>query len=133
MPSIQKSMLDLAHELLVAKKKPVSFKDVWAYVSKRTDAKAESQIGRFYKDLTLDGRFVALGGNMWDLKTNYTFKQLYDDARGVFKDIEEGEEAAEENPFDEEDEEEAAEDREESEEGEKKPTKKKAAAEDEEA
>jgi DNA-directed RNA polymerase delta subunit len=61
--------------------------------------------------MTLDGRFVALGSNKWDLKTHYTFKQLYDDARGVFKDTEEleapsdDEEEKEEDPFAEDDEE----------------------------
>lgn len=100
MASNSKSMLELAHELLVSKKKPVSFKDIWHFIEKKVDVVSEHQMGRFYKDLTLDGRFVALGGNMWDLKTNYTFKQLFDDARGVFRDVEEGEEAVEaEDPF----------------------------------
>jgi hypothetical protein len=29
---------------------------------------------------------------MWDLRTNYTFKELYEDIRGVFRDVEEVEE-----------------------------------------
>ena len=104
MASKTKSMLELAFELLVSKKKAVSFKDIWHYVEKKVEVVNEQQMGRFYKDLTLDGRFVALGGNMWDLKTNYTFKQLFDDARGVFRDVEEGEEAVEaEDPFQEKD------------------------------
>lgn len=106
MASHPKSMLEHAFELLVSKKKPVSFKDIWHYVEKKVDVASDQQMGRFYKDLTLDGRFVALGGNMWDLKTNYTFKQLFDDARGVFRDVEEGEEAVEaEDPFEDDDDE----------------------------
>lgn len=99
-----KSMLELAHEFILAKKKPVTFKEIWAYVQKQTDEKDNLQLGRFYKLLTLDGRFVALGSNKWDLKSKYTFKELYDDARGVFRDVEAPEEAgeeADEDPFEE--------------------------------
>jgi len=102
-----KSMLELAHEFIVAKKKAVTFKDIWAYVQKQTDEKDTLQLGRFYKLLTLDGRFVALGSNKWDLKARYTFKELYDDARGVFREVEgaeEGGEEAEADPFDEDEE-----------------------------
>ncbi|MEN9819362.1 MAG: hypothetical protein RL379_140 [Bacillota bacterium] len=99
-----KSMLELAHEFIVAKKKAVTFKDIWAYVQKETDEKETLQLGRFYKLLTLDGRFVALGSNKWDLKARYTFKELYDDARGVFREVEgtdEGGEESEADPFEE--------------------------------
>jgi DNA-directed RNA polymerase subunit delta len=99
-----KSMLELAYEFIVGKKKAVTFKEIWQYVQKQTDEKESLQLGRFYKLITLDGRFVALGSNKWDLKERYTFKELYDDARGVFKDVEAPEEAgeeADEDPFNE--------------------------------
>lgn len=107
-----KSMLELAYEFIVAKKKAVTFKEIWQYVQKETDEKTTAPIGRFYKLLTLDGRFVALGSNKWDLKSRYNFKQLYDDARGVFRDvdaIEEGGEEVEADPFDEDEEDEEGE------------------------
>lgn len=99
-----KSMLELAHEFILAKKKAVTFKDIWTYIQKTTDEKDGLQLGRFYKLLTLDGRFVALGSNKWDLKERYTFKELYDDARGVFREVEAPDEAVEEtedDPFNE--------------------------------
>ena len=95
-----KSMLELAHEFIVSKKKAVTFKEIWQYVQKQTDEKEATQLGRFYKLITLDGRFVALGSNKWDLKERYTFKELYDDARGVFKDVEAPDEAGEESDED---------------------------------
>jgi DNA-directed RNA polymerase subunit delta len=110
-----KSMLELAHEFIQAKKKAVTFKEIWQYVQKQVEEKTSLQVGRFYKLLTLDGRFVALGNNKWDLKSRYTFKELYDDARGVFRDveaIEEGGEEAEADPFDEADGDEEADDEE---------------------
>jgi DNA-directed RNA polymerase subunit delta len=99
-----KSMLELAYEFIVGKKKAVTFKEIWQYVQKQTDEKESLQLGRFYKLITLDGRFVALGSNKWDLKEKYTFKELYDDARGVFREVEAPEEAGEEtdeDPFNE--------------------------------
>jgi DNA-directed RNA polymerase subunit delta len=101
-----KSMLEFAHEFMVAKKKAVTFKEIWQFVQKQSDEKSAMQVGRFYKLLTLDGRFVALGSNKWDLKSRYTFKELYDDARGVFRDVEvveEGGEDTDRDPFAEDD------------------------------
>jgi DNA-directed RNA polymerase subunit delta len=95
-----KSMLELAYEFIVGKKKAVTFKEIWQYVQKQTDEKESLQLGRFYKLITLDGRFVALGSNKWDLKERYTFKELYDDARGVFREVEAPEEAGEETDED---------------------------------
>lgn len=83
-----KSMIELAYEFVGNQKDPVSFQDIWAYVRSQDDAAQDAQIGRFYQLLTLDGRFVAVGGNKWSLKARYSFKELYDDARGVFKDVE---------------------------------------------
>jgi DNA-directed RNA polymerase subunit delta len=99
-----KSMLELAYEFILGKKKAVTFKEIWQYIQKQTDEKESLQLGRFYKLITLDGRFVALGSNKWDLKERYTFKELYDDARGVFREVEAPEEAGEEtdeDPFNE--------------------------------
>jgi DNA-directed RNA polymerase subunit delta len=115
-----KSILELAHEFIHAKKKAVTFKEIWQYVQKQMDEKETLQIGRFYKLITLDGRFVALGNNKWDLKARYTFKELYDDARGVFREVESPDEAgeeADEDPF--------SDDKDDEEDGEDKPKKRK--------
>ena len=115
-----KSILELAHEFIIAKKKAVTFKEIWQYVQKQMDEKETLQIGRFYKLITLDGRFVALGNNKWDLKARYTFKELYDDARGVFREVESPDEAGEES-----DEDPFNDDKDDEEDGEDKPKKRK--------
>jgi DNA-directed RNA polymerase subunit delta len=104
------SMLEVAYNFVAKKKEPATFNEIWEFVQKNVPDASTRQVSRFYKLMTLDGRFVALGSNKWDLKTHYTFKQLYDDARGVFKDTEEleapmdDEEDKEEDPFSEDDE-----------------------------
>jgi len=94
-------MLDVAYEMIVARGEPVSFKDIWGRIMATLPDTPANRMARFYTNMTLDGRFVALGGNMWDLRTNYTYKQLYEDARGVFRDVEEIEEEKEIDPFEE--------------------------------
>jgi DNA-directed RNA polymerase subunit delta len=103
---VEKSMLEVAYNLIVERKQPVSFKDIWERITKEITQATPERMSRFYTNLTLDGRFVALGGNMWDLRTNYTFKELYEDIRGVFRDVEEVEEEKEIDPFEEPEEEE---------------------------
>lgn len=98
---VEKSMLDIAYELIVSKGEPVSFKEIWSKVLAQLPATPSDRVARFYTNMTLDGRFVALGGNMWDLRIKYTFKELYEDARGVFRDVEEIEEEKEIDPFEE--------------------------------
>ncbi len=102
-------MLDIAYNLIVERGQPVSFKDIWERITKEINQATPERMSRFYTNLTLDGRFVALGGNMWDLRTNYTFKELYEDIRGVFRDVEEVEEEKEIDPFEEPEEEELVE------------------------
>jgi DNA-directed RNA polymerase subunit delta len=97
----KKSMLDVAHEFVVARGEPVSFNDIWHEVLKELPETSIDRKSRFYTNLTLDGRFVALGGNMWDLRIKYSFKELYDDVRGVFREVEDIEEEKEIDPFEE--------------------------------
>ena len=106
---VETSMLDIAYNLIVERGQPVSFKDIWERITKEIKEATPERMSRFYTNLTLDGRFVALGGNMWDLRTNYTFKELYEDIRGVFRDVEEVEEEKEIDPFEEPEEEELVE------------------------
>ena len=103
-------MLDVAYDLLVTRDGPVSFKEIWAQVLQELPSTSKERMARFYTNMTLDGRFVALGGNMWDLRTRYTFKELYEEVRGVFRDVEEIEEEKEIDPFEEPEEEEILED-----------------------
>ena len=69
-----KSMADVAYELMSSKKRAVSFQKLWQDVSKITKA-SNDLIAQFYSDLTLDGRFVSLKDNKWDLKNRRKFAE----------------------------------------------------------
>ena len=86
-----KSLLDYAYDYLSHSKEQVSFKDLWAYVSKEAgldEETAAKRISSFYTNLMLDGRFVTLGENLWDLRSRHTFDKVHIDMKDVYSDVE---------------------------------------------
>jgi DNA-directed RNA polymerase subunit delta len=98
-----KTMIEYALEFVQKADEPVTFQSIWNYIRHALPTTQDASIGRFYKLITLDGRFVAVGGNKWTLKSRYSFKELYDDSRGVYREVEELEVNSpdEEDPFEE--------------------------------
>ena len=89
MNNIQKSMKDIAFELLSKKKNPVAFNKLWKEVTEvlgLTDEEAASRIGTFYTHITLDGRFVLLENNTWDLRSRQKSEKWKIDMNALYKD-----------------------------------------------
>ena len=57
---------------------------------------AAKKVSSFYTNLMLDGRFVTLGENNWDLRSRHTFDKVHIDMKDVYSDVEIEEEEAEE-------------------------------------
>jgi len=73
------AMIDLANELLLEEKKALNFHETFEKVADLkglSDAKKAESISQFYTDLNLDGRFLALGSNVWGLKRWYPVDQI---------------------------------------------------------
>lgn len=88
---IERATLDVAFDILKAKKAPIIFFDLWEEVSKLqnyTEDEKKRLISRFYTNMTLDGRFVNLGDNTWDLRKNNTFDKVHIDMNDVYSDLE---------------------------------------------
>lgn len=86
-----KSLLDYAYDFVSHSKGQVSFKDLWAYVCKEAGLDEETaarRVSSFYTNLMLDGRFVTLGENMWDLRSRHTFDKVHIDMKDVYSDVE---------------------------------------------
>ena len=86
-----KSLLDYAYDCVKASKEQVSFKDLWAYVCKEAgldEETASRRVPSFYTNLMLDGRFVTLGENQWDLRSRHTFDKVHIDMKDVYSDVE---------------------------------------------
>ncbi len=88
---MMKSNLDVAYELISSRNEPVSFKEIWAKVVSEQgygENEANSLVGQFYTNLSLDGRFVTLGENTWDLRIHHTFDKVHIDMNDVYSDVE---------------------------------------------
>ena len=85
-----KSLLEYAYEFVSKKSGPVSFEEIWAYVTKEaglSEDEAKAKVARFYTNLMLDGRFVNVGNNSWDLRTRQKFDKVHIDMRDVYNDV----------------------------------------------
>lgn len=95
-----KSFLDHAFDYMDCQANPVRFEDLWKYVQEQsglTPEEALAKVSKFYTNLILDGRFVTLGDNKWDLKIRHKYTETQ---------IEANEDEAEDLDIDNEDEEE---------------------------
>ena len=94
-----RSLLDLAYDYVSQSKEQVSFKDLWAYVVEKAGLDEETaarRVSSFYTNLMLDGRFVTLGENQWDLRSRHTFDKVHIDMKDVYSDVETDEDDDEE-------------------------------------
>ena len=73
-----KSMTNVAYDIISSRAKPIPFAKLWASVCKQTNVNAD-MIGQFFNDLSLDPRFVMLKDNKWDLKSRRTFDESHVD------------------------------------------------------
>jgi len=86
-----KSLLDLAYDYVEKSKGSVTFKALWKAISKAKgydEETANKKVSQFYTTLLLDGRFVTLGENKWDLRSRHTFDKVHIDMKDVYSDVE---------------------------------------------
>jgi len=96
---VLRSNLDVAFDLLKSKDAPITFNELWEQIVKSQDYDATEKaklMSRFYTNLTLDGRFVNLGDNTWDLREHNTYDKVHIDVSDVYSDVEEEDDDLEE-------------------------------------
>ena len=94
-----KSLLDHAFDFVSKSKEPVSFAQIWEYVKEQAGLDEEAaarRVSSFYTNILLDGRFVTLGDNNWDLRSRQTFDKVHIDMKDVYSDVEENDDDEEE-------------------------------------
>lgn len=92
---MKKSNLDVAYEILEEREDGLSFLELWREIVKRqeySDEVARNSIGKFYTNLVMDGRFIALKDNEWALRDRHTFKEAHIDMSEVYSDDDKSEE-----------------------------------------
>ena len=96
---VRKSNVDIAFDIISANESPITFADLWAKlceINEYTEAESTRKIGSFYTSLLLDGRFVNLGDNKWDLRSRYKFDKVTLDVNECYSDEDEVDEDPEE-------------------------------------
>ena len=93
----RESKTDIAYRLMLKRKKERYFYDLWEDV-KNELAKVvapeeleniDEDISFFYTNLTLDGRFVNVGENKWNLRERVTFDKVHIDMNEIYAEEEE--------------------------------------------
>jgi DNA-directed RNA polymerase subunit delta len=76
------ALIELAYEILTAKKQACQFKDILDEIARLNGVTTDdlrSRISQFYTDLNVDGRFLCVGENQWGLRLWYPFEQSEDE------------------------------------------------------
>lgn len=84
-----KSKTNVAYEILKEGKGGLAFARLWEEVCQRlniNEVDAEEMISGFYTDISLDGRFITLGENVWDLRENHSFDKVHIDMNDIYSD-----------------------------------------------
>ena len=88
---MKKSNLDVAYEILDERLDSLSFQELWQEVVRRqghSEEEAKNLISKFYTNLFMDGRFIALKDNEWALRDRHTFEEAHIDMSDVYSDDE---------------------------------------------
>ena len=102
---MSKSLIEHAYEFVSKHKESVNFKEIWEYVKKEaglSEEQANAKVGQFFTNMMLDGRFITLGENEWDLRERHVFDKVHIDMRDVYSDVQTSDDDIEEKDEEEE-------------------------------
>lgn len=102
---MSKSLIEIAYEFVSKHDGSVNFSEIWEYVKKESgmsEEDASKKAGQFFTNMMLDGRFVTLGENEWDLRERHTFDKVHIDMRDVYSDVQTSDDDSEEEEEEEE-------------------------------
>ena len=83
---MSKSMVETAFQVLQKHEGSIPFVQLWTEVSKEmgfTPSQAEDNIAQLYTDLSMDGRFLNMSGNTWDLRSRHTYSESVTDTSEI--------------------------------------------------
>jgi DNA-directed RNA polymerase subunit delta len=89
---VDKSNVDIAFDIISKSNEAITFANLWSQLVEEkgySQEDASSKIGAFYTALLLDGRFINLGDNTWNLRSRYTFDKVTIDVNDCYSEEEE--------------------------------------------
>lgn len=84
----EEAFIDLAYALLEERREPITFDGILAELKKLlglSEAEMKERLVRFYTDLNIDGRFLALGDGRWALREWYPVDKIEEETAPVVK------------------------------------------------
>lgn len=81
-----KSKINTAYDLIEENGK-LRFDQLYAMITDKLNlspAEADEDISNFYTDIMLDGRFITLGDNVWDLRETNEFAKVHIDMNDIY-------------------------------------------------
>ncbi len=90
-------MLDVAYRILKESSEPVAFVDLVEKVAGElgySKQEKDAKMAQFYTNLTIDGRFVVLTDNKWDLRERVSYEMAHIDMNEAYNEVEEDDSAA---------------------------------------
>ena len=97
---MSKSLIEIAYEFVSQHENAVNFSQIWEYVKQESgmsEEDAAKKAGQFFTNMMLDGRFVTLGENEWDLRERHTFDKVHIDMKDVYSDVQTSDDDSEDN------------------------------------
>lgn len=100
----RESKTDIAYRIMQKRKKEIGFYELWDKIKEELAKElapedleeVENDISFFYTNLTLDGRFVQLADNKWNLRERVKFDDIHMDMNDIYQEDEESETETEE-------------------------------------
>lgn len=83
---MSKSMIETAYQVLSEHEGIMPFVEVWEKVSSLmgfTPTQAKDNIAQLYTDLSMDGRFLNMSGNTWDLRSRHKLSESVTDTSTI--------------------------------------------------
>ena len=83
---VNRSMTDVAFELMGKKKKAIPFKKLFEEVVSvmgYSETVAANKLATFYANLSLDARFALVEDGKWDLRSRRTFNETHKDLSDI--------------------------------------------------
>ncbi|WP_423363591.1 DNA-directed RNA polymerase subunit delta [Mycoplasma sp. P36-A1] len=84
---MSRSNTDVAYGIVKEYNGGVSFSVLWdkvTVINELTPEQKIENISSFYTDLMLDGRFITLGENVWDLRETNAFEKVHIDMNDIY-------------------------------------------------
>ncbi len=88
-----KSLLDYGYDVLSSSSEPIKFIDLFNKAVELSglelsESERKTKMAKFYTQLSLDGRFITLTDNFWDLRSRHKFEQVHLDMIDAYSDEE---------------------------------------------